>query len=152
MSKIRVVFASVNKWKKTIFTFEKIIIWYVNYRTLHVKRPGVASGVRPETKPLLRELNNYIKRTSPYFLRLASSDRPNFSALSKKKKKKKKEKETTKLNLFNFNRSPSIWWAPALTGAPTLINSFNFKDEHYNNITRHKRFGGVSFLLWNRPS
>ena len=25
----------------------------------------------------------------------------------------------------------------------TLINSFNLKDQHYNNISRHKRFGGI---------
>ena len=39
--------------EKTIFTLKKFIISYVNYRTLHVKQPDVASGVRPETKPLL---------------------------------------------------------------------------------------------------
>ena len=53
MSKIRIVFASVNKWNKTIFTLKKIIISCVNYWTLHVKQPDIASGVWPETKPLL---------------------------------------------------------------------------------------------------
>ena len=38
--------------EKTIFTLKKIIISCVNYRTLHVKQPDVASGVRPEMKPL----------------------------------------------------------------------------------------------------
>ena len=36
--------------EKTILT---LIISCVNYRTLHVKQPDVASGVRPETKPLV---------------------------------------------------------------------------------------------------
>ena len=30
----------------------------------------------------------------------------------------------------------------------TQINSFNLKNEHYNSISRHKTFGGVSFLLF----
>ena len=38
--------------EKTIFTLKKVIILCVNYRTLHVKQPDVASGVQPETKPL----------------------------------------------------------------------------------------------------
>ena len=39
--------------ERTIFTLlKKFIISCVNYRTLHVKQPDVASGVRPETKPL----------------------------------------------------------------------------------------------------
>ena len=42
--------------EKTIFTLKKFIISYVNYRTLHVKQPDVASGVRPETKPLVHPL------------------------------------------------------------------------------------------------
>ena len=29
------------------------------------------------------------------------------------------------------------------------INSFNLKNEHYNSISRHKTFGGVSFLLFS---
>ena len=37
--------------EKTIFTLKKIILC-VNYQTLHVRQPDVASGVRPETKPL----------------------------------------------------------------------------------------------------
>ena len=71
----------------------------------------------------LRGPNNYIKRLSPFFLRLASYDRPNFLALSKKKKRE------------------------SLTFL-TSINSFNLKDEHYHIISRHKRFSGISFLLW----
>ena len=71
-----------------------------------------------------------LKGHARFFLCLASSDRPNFLGLSKKKRKKKRQ-------------SWSFF---------TLINSFNFKDEHYNNISSHKRFGGVSILLWNRPS
>ena len=39
--------------EKTIFTLKKIIILCVNYQTLHVRQPDVASGVRPETKPLI---------------------------------------------------------------------------------------------------
>ena len=112
MSKIRVVFASVNKWKKTIFTLKKIIISCVNYRTLHVKQPDVASGARPETKPLLREPNNYIKSASPLFSSFSVVPPVQFFSIIKKKN----EKETTKLNPFDFNYS------------------FNFKDEHYNNI------------------
>ena len=38
--------------EKTIFTLKKIIISCVNYRTIDVKQPDVASGVQPETKPL----------------------------------------------------------------------------------------------------
>ena len=30
----------------------------------------------------------------------------------------------------------------------TEINSFNLKNEHYNSISRHKTFGGVSVLLF----
>ena len=71
-----------------------------------------------------------LKGHAPFFLRLASFDPPNFLALSKKKRKKIRQSWTFL----------------------TLINSFDFKDEHYENISRHKRFGGVSFLLWNRPS
>ena len=76
-------------------------MWTTGQFSTH--KPDVASGVRPETKPRLRE---------------------------PKKRKKKRQSWT----FF------------------TLINSFNFKDEHYNNISRRKRFGGVFFLLWNRPS
>ena len=101
MSKIRVVFASVNKWKKTIFTlnYYLIIISCVNYRTLHVKQPDVASGARPETKPLLREPNNYIKRASPLFSSFSVVRPAQFFSIIKKKN----EKETTKLNPFDFN-------------------------------------------------
>ena len=45
--------------EKTIFTLKKIIISCVNYRTLHVKQPDVASGVRPEMKSL-REYSLFI--------------------------------------------------------------------------------------------
>ena len=38
--------------EKTIFTLKKIIISCVNYRTIDVKQPDVASGGQPETKPL----------------------------------------------------------------------------------------------------
>ena len=41
-----------------------MIISCVSYRTLHVKQPNVASGVRPETKPLvillIKMSQNYI--------------------------------------------------------------------------------------------
>ena len=77
-----------------------------------------------------------LKGHPPFFLLLASSDRPNFLALSKKKKKKRKKRKK-KRQSWTFL---------------TLINSFNFKDEHYNNISKHKRFGGVSYLLWSRRS
>ena len=54
----------VNKWKKTISHLKKINIPCVNYRTLHVKQPDVGSGVRPETKPLLRytQFNRFSNR------------------------------------------------------------------------------------------
>ena len=113
MSKIRVVFASVIKWKKTIFTLKKIIISCVNYRTLHVKQSDIASGARSETKPLLREPNDFMKRTSPLFSSFSVVRPTQFFGIIKKKKN---ENETTKLNLFE------------------LINFFKFKDEHYNNI------------------
>ena len=80
-----------------------------------------ASGLK--RNPCSGSQINILKGHPPFFLSLASSDRPNFLALSKKK-----------------------GWTFL-----TLINSFNFKDEHYNNISRHKRLGGVSFLLWNQP-
>ena len=73
----------------------------VNYRTLHVKQPDVASGVPPETKPLLREPNNYFKRACPLFSSFSVVRPTQFLALSKKKK----EKDTIKLNLFYFNQS-----------------------------------------------
>ena len=38
--------------EKTIFTLKKNIISCVNYRTIDVKQPDVASGGQPETKPL----------------------------------------------------------------------------------------------------
>ena len=60
---------------------------------------------------------------------------PIFKHHNKKKRKGKKRKK----------KRQSITFLP-------LINPFNLKDEHYNNISRHKRFGAVSFLLWNRPS
>ena len=116
--------------EKTIFTLKKIIISWVNDRTLHVKQPDVASGVRPETKPPLREPNNYIKRASPLFSSFSVVWPTQFFGIIKKQRKMKRQ-------------SWSFF---------TLINSFNFKDEHYNNISRHKRFGGVSILIWNRPS
>ena len=103
-----------------------------NNRTL---RP--ASGVRHETKPLLREPNNYIKRTCPLFSSFRVVRPTQFFGIIKNKKKNKKK--TRKQEKRNGKVEP-------------LINSFNFKYEHYNNISRHKRFGGVSFLLWNRPS
>ena len=133
MSNIRIVFASVNKWNKTIFTLKKIIISCVNYRTLHVKQADVASGVLPETKPLLREPNNYIKRAFSPFSSFSVVRPTQFFGIIQKKKKKRKK----------IRRSWTFL---------TLINSFNFKDRQYDNISRHKRFGGVSFLLWNRPS
>ena len=71
--------------------------------------------------------NNYIKRAFPHFSSFSVVRPAQYFGINKKKK----EKSLTFL---------------------TLINSFNLKDEHYNNISRHKRFGGVSFLLWNRPS
>ena len=84
---------------------KKFIISRVNYRALHSNgtlRP--ASGVRPETKPLLREPNNYIERASPIFSSF-SVVRPTqfFGIIKKKKKEKKREKETTKLILFYLN-------------------------------------------------
>ena len=91
MSKIRVVFASVNEWKKNDFH----TISYINYRTLHVRQPDVASGVRPETKPLLREPNNQIKRASPFFSSFSVVRPTQFFGIIKKNKEKKKEKETT---------------------------------------------------------
>ena len=66
----------------------------------------------------------------PCLLPLALSGRPNFLALSKKKKKRKEKKRKGKRN-DEFNLFI------------TLINSFNLKDQHYNNISRHKRFGGI---------
>ena len=74
----------------------------VNYRTLHVKQPDVASGVRPETKPLLREPNNYFKRACPLFSSFSVVRPTKFFGIIKKKKKK--EKDMTKLNLFDFNQ------------------------------------------------
>ena len=47
------VFLWLINGKKTIFSLKKIIISCVSYWTLHVKQPDVASGVRPETKPLV---------------------------------------------------------------------------------------------------
>ena len=88
-----------------------------------VRRP--ASGLKRNL--CWGSLITILKEHAPFFLRLASFDPPNFLALSKKKKRKKIRQSWTFL---------------------TLINSFDFKDEHYENISRHKRFGGVSFLLW----
>ena len=73
---------------------------------------------------------NNIKRASPLFSSFSVVRPTQFFGIIKKKRKKKGQS-----------------WSLL-----TLINSFNFKYEHYNNISRHKRFGGVSFLLWNRPS
>ena len=74
---------------------------------------------------------NNIKRASPLFSSFSVVRPTQFFGIIKKKKRTKK------------GQSWSFF---------TLINSFNFKYEHYNNISTHKRFGGVSFLLWNRPS
>ena len=108
--------------EKNDFYTKKIIILWVNYRTLHVKQPDVASGVRPKTKPLLREPNNYIKRASPLFSSFSVVRPTQFLGIIKKKRKQKRHSRSFL----------------------TLINSFNFKDEHDNIISRHKRFGGVS--------
>ena len=76
----------------------------------------------------LRGPNNYIKRASPLFSSFSVVRPTQFFGIIKQQRKEKK-KETTRFNLFDLN------------------NSFDLKDEHYNNISRHKRFGGVSFLL-----
>ena len=55
-----------------------------------------------------------------------SSNRPSFLAFFKKARKR--------------NDKVYFFW--------TYINSFNLKNEHYNSISRHKTFGGVSFLLF----
>ena len=60
------VFYLIKKTKKkeTIFLFQKIIISCVNYWTLHVKQPDIASGVRLETKPLQgRVVQRWVKIT-----------------------------------------------------------------------------------------
>ena len=45
-----------------------------------------------------------LKGHPPFFLRLASPDRPIFLALSQKKSRGKgKEKETTRFNFFDLN-------------------------------------------------
>ena len=75
-----------------------------------------------------REPNNYIKRASALFSSFSVVRPTQFFGIIKQQRKEK-EKETTRFNLFDLN------------------NSFDLKDEHYNNISRHKRFGGVSFLL-----
>ena len=70
----------------------------MNFWTLHVKQPDVAFGVRPETKPLLREPKNYIKRPSPLFSSFSVVRPTQFFGIIKKK-----EKEKTKLTLFDLN-------------------------------------------------
>ena len=92
MSNIWIVFASVNKWNKTIFALKKIMISCVNYRTLHVKQPDVASGVRPETKVLLREPNNYFKRACPLFSSFSVVRPTQFFGIIKKEKGKRYDK------------------------------------------------------------
>ena len=72
--------------------------------------------------PLLREPNNYIKRASPLFSSFSVVRPTQFLGIIKKKMKQKRHSRSFL----------------------TLINSFNFKDEHDNIISRHKRFGAVS--------
>ena len=100
----------------------------VNYRTLHVKQPDVASGVLPETKPPLREPNNYIKRAFPLFSSFSVVWLTQFFGIIKKTNKQNKKKRKKKLHSWTFL---------------TLIISFNFKDEHYNSITRRLELVGA---------
>ena len=79
----------------------------------------------------LRQPNNYIKRVSPFFSSFSVVQPTLFLGIIKKRRRKGKEKETTTQGLTFL----------------TLINTFNLKDEHYNNISKYKKFGGVSFLL-----
>ena len=69
-----------------------------------------------------RELNTYINF---FFVQCRPTDPVFWHFL------KKQEKETTRFIFF---------W--------TQINSFNLKNQHYNIISRHKTFGGVSSLLF----
>ena len=72
----------------------------------------------------LREPNNYIKRASALFSSFSVVRPTQFFGIIKQQRKEK-EKETTRFNLFDLN------------------NSFDLKDEHYNNISR----GSVVYLF-----
>ena len=97
-----------------------------------VRRP--ASGMK--RNPCWGSQITILKGHAPFFSSFRVVRPTQFFGIIKNKKKIKKK--TRKQEKRNGKVEP-------------LINSFNFKYEHYNNISRHKRFGGVSFLLWNRP-
>ena len=92
----------------------------------------------------LREPINYIKRASPFFIRLASSDRPNFLALSQKRGKGK-EKETTRFDFFTFINSFN-WKMSIITTFPgirgSVVYPFFYEIDHF--IFCHIEF----VLIW----